>query len=166
MSAQAIGTRLPIGFAGAISHGSDTVVTNRKSTDIIPFGGAVALNGDNSVSWIGDTGQASRFIGFAVRIVKQQTSMVADVGAYQVGELTDVLIRGTIVVPFKGQGTPQAGNPVYIRTAANPATPNAQIGDVEAQADGSNTTLLTNAVFRTGIVDNGLVEVVVTTRRV
>ena len=170
MSAQVVGKRLPLGSAGTVTQGSDTLVTNRISNDIIPFGSAVALNGDNTVAAFGATNIASNFVGFAVRIVKQQQAVFETVGAYSNGELADVLTRGVIAVNFKGQGTPQAGSPVFLRIAENELLPNAMIGDVEAQADvvgeDTNTIQITNAVFRTGIVTDGVVEVTVTERRV
>ena len=166
MSAQAIGKRLILGFAGSPTRSSDIVNINRVSTNEIPFGGAVMLNGDNTVSAFGATGTTANFLGIAVRIVKQQQAIFETVGSYRAGELTDVLVRGSIAVPFNGAGTPTAGGVVFVRTALNAAMPNARIGDIEAVADGTNTVPLTNARFTTGIVDNSLVEITVTERRI
>jgi hypothetical protein len=166
MSAQAIGKRMVIGFPGSFTRSSDTVVVNRVSASEIPFGGAVKLNGDNTVAAFDATGTVDNFVGVAVRIVKQQQSIFEKVGSYRNGELSDVLVRGSIAVSFAGTGTPTAGGPVYVRITLNSALPNAKIGDIEAAGDGVNSVKLTNARFTTGIVDNELVEITVTERRI
>jgi hypothetical protein len=64
-----------------------------------------------------------------------------------------------------GNGNPVAGAPVYIRLTANVAIPNAPAGGVEAAADGANTVLMPNAVFRTGYLDaNGVAEITILRR--
>ena len=167
MSAQAIGIRLQLGYAGSITRSSDAIVQNRISASDLPFGAPVFLNPDNTVQLFGAGGADARFMGFAVRIVKQQQAIFETVGGYVAGELTDVLVRGSLAVPFKGQGTPTAGGSVYVRTALNAAIPDAAIGDVEAVADGANTVLISNASFTTGLVDgSGVIEVTVRERRI
>jgi hypothetical protein len=56
------------------------------------------------------------------------------VGSYAQGTMGEVLVRSSITVAVAA-GTPQAGNPVYIRTVANAATPNTAVGDFEAAAE-------------------------------
>jgi len=167
MSAQAIGIRLQLGYAGSITRSSDVVIQNRISAGELSFGAPVFLNPDNTVQLFGAGADNARFLGFAVRIVKQQQATFESVGGYRAGELTDVLVRGSLAVPFKGTGTPTAGGTVYIRTTLNPAFPDAAIGDVEAVADGTNTVALTNASFTTGITDSsGVIEATVNERRI
>jgi len=166
MSAGVVGIRLQLGYPGSLTRSSDAVIQNRVASGVIPFGGGVLINPDNTVSAFGDGGGDARFIGFAVRIVKQQMAVLESVGSYRDTELTDILTRGSIAVSFRGTGTPTAAGSLYIRTALNAAFLNAQIGDVEAVADGTNNVLISNARFTTGIVQDGLVEVTVTERRI
>ena len=163
---QAIGIRLKLGYAGSMTRSSDFIVQNRINSEAMPFGSGVMINPDNTVSAFGANGDENRFLGFAVRIVKQQQAIFENTGAYHKGELTDVMVRGSMAVPFRGTGTPTAAGAVFIRTARNPAFPNAQIGDVEAAPDGANTVRIPRASFATGIVEGGLVEVTVTERRI
>jgi len=167
MPGQVIGKRLQLGIAGSITRSSDIVVVNRVSKGNILFGTPVILNTDNTVSAFDATGTSANFLGIAVRIVKQQTDMFETVGSYHDEELTDILVRGSIAVPFKGQGTPTAGGAVFVRIATNATLLDAQIGDIEAVADGTNTVQLTNARFTTGTTDSsGVIEVTVTERRI
>jgi len=167
MPGQVIGKRLQQGYPGSPTRSSDIVVLNRVCVGELPFGAPVFLNPDNTVKQFGSDGADARFMGFAVRIVKEQQSIFETVGGYRDGELADVLTRGSISVPFKGTGTPTAGGSVYIRIAANASLPSAEIGDVEAAADGTNTVLISNARFTTGQTDDhGIIEVTVTERRV
>ena len=168
MPGRAIGIKLNLGYPGSVtrSGGGDPVIASRVSAGEIPFGAPVYLNADNSVVLFGAGSTAARFMGFAVRIVKQPQSVFETVGGYRDGELSDVLTRGAVCVAFNGVGTPTAGGSVYVRTALNSTFPNSQIGDVEAAADGTNTVLLTNATFTTGEVVDGVVEVTVNERRV
>ena len=166
-SAGVIGKRLTLGFPGSPTRSSDIVIVNRVSAGEIPFGSPVFLNPDNTVVLFGAGAADARFLGFAVRIVKQQQAIFESVGSYHAGELTDVLTRGSIAVPFKSAGTPTAGGTVYVRVAANAPFPDAQIGDVEAAADGVNTVELSGVRFTTGETDtSGVIEVTVTERRV
>ena len=160
---QAIGKRLQLGYAGSLTRSGDAIVVNRVSAGTVPFGGGLFITPDNRLA---PTGAEPSFVGFAKRIVKQQQSIHEAAGSYNEGELMDVLVRGSIAVPWGGAGTPTAGGSLYIRTAPNASMPNAKIGDVEAAADGTNTILIGNARFTTGIVEYGLVEVTVTERRI
>ena len=166
MPGQTIGTRLKLGYAGSITQSSDVVVQNRVCAGEIPFGAPVSIMPDDRFMFFGPEVEVDRFVGFAVRIVKQQQAIIESEGFYRDGELTDVLTRGSIAVIFKGTGAPTAGGAVYIRRSLNPAFPNAAIGDVEAAADGANNVLLPNVRFATGITDgSGVIEVTVTERR-
>ena len=161
MAGLAIGKRLPLGFAGAISQGSDIVAVNRACTEAIAFGGAVSLASDNTVSNT-QPSNLSGFIGFALRVAtaKSQTQ------DYMAGDLVDIVTRGAVCVPFTGNTTPNAGDPVFLRVSSGGfGHSNAQMGSVTAEG-GSGTIQLPNAVFRTGIVDDGLVEILLTHRRI
>jgi len=91
------------------------------------------------------------------------------VGTYAPGQMCEALERGSITVPCMN-GSPLAGGPVYIRTAANAALPGTFIGGFEAAADGTNSVILgaTNdpwIVFRIGGVDaNGMAEITIKSR--
>ena len=167
MPGRTIGTAMQLGYPGSDSRSSDSVKVNRISGGDIPFGAAVVLNSDNSVAAFGATNTDANFLGIAVRTVKQQTDVFEPAGGYKNGDPTDVMVRGSVIVAFKGQGTPTAGGNVFIRIAANALLPTAAIGDIEAQADGTNTLQLTNLRFTTGRTDaSGVVEISVLTRRI
>lgn len=167
MPGQVIGKSLNMGYPGSDSHSSDTVKINRFSKGKIPFGAAVALNGDNTVSAFGADNTQEQFLGIAVREVKQQTDIYQPAGAYNNNEPTDVLVRGSVIVAFNGVGKPTAGGKVYIRIAKNSSIQGAEIGDIEAEADGDNTLLLPNIRFTTGRTDaSEVVEVTVLERQI
>jgi hypothetical protein len=155
-----------MGYAGSMTRSSDAVVVNRVNVGGLVFGAAVQLNPDNTVSALNESSTDERFLGFAVRIVKQQQDIHETLGNYRDGELTDVMVRGSMAVHFRGAGAPTAGGAVYIRTALNPALPGAQVGDVESAPDGANSIQVTNARFTTGSASDGLVEVTITERSV
>jgi len=158
---------MQLGYPGSDSRSSDSVKVNRISAGDIPFGAAVALNPDNSVIAFGDGHTDVNFLGIAVRTVKQQTDVFEPAGGYKNGDPTDVMVRGSVIVAFKGKGTPTAGGSVYIRVTADPLLPIAAIGDIEAEADGTNTVQLENLRFTTGRTDaSGTVEVSVLSRRI
>jgi len=167
MPASVIGKSLQLGYPGSDTRSSDQIKVNRLATGNIVFGVPVVLNGDNTVSTFGASNTAAQFLGIASRIVKQQTDIFNPMGGYRDKDPADVLVRGSVAVVFKGQGTPTAGGAVYIRIAANALIPEAAIGDIEAQADGTNTLLLDNLRFTTGQTDaSGVIEVTVLERRI
>jgi hypothetical protein len=167
MPGQVIGKALNMGYPGTPSRSSDNVIVNRISEGKIVFGAAVALNPDNTVSAFGTDNTEDQFVGIARRVVKQQTDVWEPAGAYLDKEAADILTRGDIIVRFKNVGVPTAGGAVYIRVEENPLLPDAEIGDIEAEADGTNTLLLNNVRFTTGRTDEtGVIEITVLTRRI
>jgi len=85
-------------------------------------------------------------------------------GAYVPGSVCDALVQGTINVQVNN-GTPTADGSVYIRVAANALLPNTVIGGIEAVVDpntSSNTILITNLRFKTGVIgSDGTAQVTV-----
>ena len=178
MGAFSIGLQLNQGFPGDITRpGTDTFARQVRTTDANgpAFGNATVLNPDNTYSDLGafiaagGTFTAPLFAGIALRIVKSSLSFQAANGqftqagvlAYVPGDMADVINRGTGAVVVQN-GTPTAGGPVYVRTAASGQL---AIGGFEANVAGAapeGTVKLTNAFFTTGIVDaNGVTEVTI-----
>ena len=146
----------------------------------IPFGGTVILIPDSTggtyqkvadfITLGGSFTTGAQFGGVAVREVKTNlagypyTPGVGNVNYYAPGSMAEVILRGSVTVLIT-VGTPQAGNPVYIRIALNGAIPAGVVGDLEAAADGGNTVELTGVVFRTGVQDaNGVTEITIQNR--
>jgi hypothetical protein len=69
------------------------------------------------------------------------SSTVPAVGYYSAGASAEVLVRSSITVNVNGNGTPQAGNPVYVRTVANSSIGGTSVGDFEAAADSATTAI-------------------------
>ena len=185
-------TGLNIGFVGEVSRTADPpVIAARQASPSnllnIMFGDPVVLLGDatgglwQSVADFiigagtpsapsGGAFTASLFAGVAVREVKTQlgypiTPGAASIGFYRPGEMTEALERGSMTVLFHVTTGAISGGPVYVRILLNGAIPAGVIGGFESQADGSNTVLLTNVVFRTGVVDaNNVAEITVLNR--
>ena len=68
------------------------------------------------------------------------SSITPATGYFPAGAEADVLLRGSVTVAITA-GTPQANNPVYIRTVANAATLNTAVGDFEATDEVSTSTI-------------------------
>lgn len=169
-----------------------------KTTDTasINFGDVVVLNADatggtfsQAIGFIANGGtfamlgagatKPAVFAGFAARQVKSQETISTfggastannQLGSFAPGVLADVLVRGSIMVSsykaFSSNALPTAGGAVFFRTVTNGA--GTAVGDLNTQADGSNTVQLTNCFWTTGVVDatNGTIEVTVTTRNI
>jgi hypothetical protein len=172
MPGTVIGKQMNLGYAGSISRLADAIVDNRilqsilisnvESQPGVAFGEPVILNANNSYTRFGATGTMANLSGIAVREVKQSSDYFGGTGAYNPGDATDVLVRGSITV-FCNNGTPTAGGAVYIRTAANVSFPLGVVGQFEAAADGTNTLLITNMRWTTGQLDaNKIAEVTIT----
>lgn len=173
MPGAVVGKQMNLGYAGSISRLADAIVDNRilksvlsagvETMAAVAFGEPVVLNSDNSYSRFGATGTMATLAGIAVREVKQSTDYFGGTGAYNPGDATDVLVRGSMTV-FCNNGTPTAGGAVYIRIAANATIPLGVIGQFEAAADGTNTLLISNMKWTTGQLDaNKIAEVTITT---
>ena len=64
----------------------------------------------------------------------------AVLGSYAAGEMSEALVRSSVTVAVT-TGTPQAGNPVYVRTVANANLAGTSVGDFEAADDASTTSV-------------------------
>lgn len=170
MPGSVVGLSLNYGFAGNVSRQSYAEIENRPvksdSADI-PFGAGVILNTDNTYTLAGATTTAANFAGVAVAEIKQlttyPTSSADTGGVYKANQPCDVLRRGIVNVKV-GRGTPTAGGDVYLRTVANGAFPDSEVGDFEAASDSTNSVKLTNCSWNTGKVDaNGIAELKIKT---
>ena len=142
-----IGTTLKRGFPGSYAAMPDDVVRARpvaKTSAIIPFGSAVALNTDGTYSLFGASDTMAKLAGIALRTVKQTENYTNQSQVeYKPGQDADVLLRGEVSV-LCTVGTPTAGGKVFLRTAANASVPAGVVGGLETAADSTNTVELTN----------------------
>lgn len=158
MPGQVIGTSMNAGFPGSFARNGDCVIFPRPvKTAAIPFGSGVILNTDNTVSKFGAACAFANFVGVAAREVKTMTAAYypqPTIGQYEVGEICDVIERGSVSVVCN-VGTPVAGGAVYIRITANGAIPPGVVGGFEYRADddSGNCILITNAKWTTGFMD-------------
>lgn len=91
---------------------------------------------------------------------------MSSAGVYNPGDAADILIRGNMTVKCNA-GTPTAGGAVYVRVAENVSIPSGVVGEVEAEADGTNTVLLDGIKFTTGKLDgNGITEISILNRKI
>lgn len=178
-------TGLNVGFPGTVSREGDRVIVARQvntaAAKTLSFGEAAVLVSDSTGgTWrsVADyiaaaaanvANVAAQFAGIAVREVKTMLTFPGTVtpgtlqtGYYGAGEMAEVLERGNMSVVV-ANGTPAAGNPVYVRIVANSSTAGTVVGDLEAAAEtvsttgtaASGTTLA--VASPTGIVANQLV---------
>ena len=138
MPGTAIGKSLALGYAGKVSRNPMNKIDSKfvksilngsgvETLAVVPFGAALVLNTDNTVSLFGQTGAgvktaaAAAFAGIAVAEVKQ--AMTYGYGAnsgggqYEPAMPCDRLVQGTATV-ICTEGTPTAGGAVYIVTVA------------------------------------------------
>lgn len=162
MPGSAIGTQMLIGFPGTYARSGDCVISAKTAKTTAPsFGDPVILNTDNTVTKGGATLAMTNFLGVAVREVKTPSAWPpsSSVGAYAVGDLVDVIERGSVAVVCN-VGTPTSGGKVYVRVTANGGVPAGVVGGFEASADGGNTVEITNAKWTTGSMDaNNVAEI-------
>lgn len=159
MPGSTIGLSLGLGFAGTVGRTPDIIIKNKpvaSNSDEIPFGHAVVLNTDNTVSKAGASATAALFAGVAVAEVKQNNTYNSNngeaAGEYAPDQPCDYLSRGTIIVKVR-RGTPTSGGKVYLRTTLNTAYPASEIGDFDATNDSGKVVELTNCCWETGVVD-------------
>ena len=182
MPGTAIGMDLALGYVGKVSRNPLNKINSRFVKSIkngsgvetqspVPFGAAVVVNTDNSVSVWGSSGTGvsastlANFGGIAVAEVQQSLtygigSNVGGNGQYLPGGNVpcDVLQVGGCTV-FITEGTPTANGSVYIVTVAGTTSP---VGSIVATSTpaGGTAIQLTNARFATGKVDaNGITEI-------
>ncbi len=114
-------SRFTNGFPGAVSRNKDDVVVALKNVGqtSIRFGDPVFLY--NTVTpggvrgFIAGTTTENDFVGFAVRVPDKTPELAGgDAGEFRPGDVADVLVRGSTVVPC-GSSSAKIGSPVYIR---------------------------------------------------
>ena len=162
-----------IGWPGAISRSVDDIVVSLKNADEnpIPFGTPVFLsdNGEGVVGFILNGDQTfDRFVGFAVRSAGKtpdtyptaqdmRTGANYEAGAWNPGEVIEVLVRGCIAV--KTTAGFSAGDAAYLRKSDGLLVPNA--------GSAGTTLLLENVKIRRPQEGSApCSEVLVTTRNI
>lgn len=164
MPGSVIGKRLNYGYEGNVSRSIDAIITNKLSSGAIPFGHAVVLNEDDTISAFGEDHTADDFVGIAVREVKDAIDYQTSASGYLDKERTDILNRGYMTVKIN-HGTPKANGKVFIRIKENVAIPNGVIGGFEAEEDGLNTIELPGVRFVSTDVDaNKIAEITILSR--
>jgi hypothetical protein len=177
---------LYLGFVGNISNEGYSLRTARqvKSTDTnsIAFGETLVLNSDNTYSSVKQfiaTSGAAAFtatvpIGIAasnVNInptynVQGTNNVLTPSGSYLPASICDALVQGTINV-YCANGTPTAGGAVYVRKILNGAIPNGVVGGLEAVADGTNSIVYANLLWKTGFIEtDGTAQVTILARQI
>jgi hypothetical protein len=164
MPGKVIGKSLNNGFVGSFARTPDSIIATRpnKSTSNILFGTVLVNDGTGGVKPADGTFTAAKFVGIAGRETKSALSYQNQDGGgeYQPNEAVSVVQRGSISALCK-QGVPIVGGTVYVRTVADTGK---AIGDLEAAADGDNSTALTNAQWGGEKDANGVCELVLLTR--
>lgn len=171
-----IGKTVQLNFAGDRTRAGDEVISSRALEIIgddqrtLVFGRPVQLNSTNTISPLSAnvaTPDLTNFKGFAVRVVKQQTSFSETINFYNDKDFVSYIERGSISVILE-EGTPQANGAVYLKKITNAETGEMYWG-ISATATGN--TLLPNVKFTTGEVtvdyftNKNLVEIVLLTRQ-
>ena len=183
MSGTVIGKSLNLGYAGKVSRNPRNLIGSRfvksildgggaETLPAIPFGFAVVLNTDNTLSKFGASGSgvsaalAANFGGIAVAEVKQVMTYGyganVSTGQYEPLVPCDVLEIGTATVYCKEE-TPTAGGLVYIMTEVGT---NAAVGEFVATSTpagiGATAVQLPNARWTTGKQDaSGICELTI-----
>lgn len=146
---------LQLNFAGDRVRSGDEVISSRAFKQLagennqLFFGRPVQINTDNTLSPLSTTGATptvTNFKGFAVRVVKQQTSYSESINFYNPEDFVSFLERGTISVVLE-EGTPTANGLVYLKKITNGSD---VYWGISATATGN--TLLPNVKFTTGNV--------------
>ena len=165
LNPQVIGETLTAGFAGSYARQPDMIVNTRPAggSAAIPFGAPLKYDG-TAVVQMGASDTADKFVGVAGREIKSSLTYLEQTpGEYAPGDPVSVFQRGSIQV-FCQRGTPALGDPVYVRTVANPSYSRAVVGGFEAEADSTNTEELTNCQWGGAPDANGIAELVILTR--
>ena len=155
------------GSPGAVSRSVDDIIISVRNAGSgeIPFGAPVFLAAGGAVPFdVQEPQEFTTFLGFAVRVADKTPDAYPagqfsgqPVGAWQPGDLMEVLVRGGIAVPFVTGGS--RGGSVYIRKSDGKVTP-------AAGTEGS-TVLLENVRIRnTKDAAGGCGEVIVNRRNI
>ena len=156
-----VSSGFPHGWAGASSRAVDDIVEAyaNVSGTAIPFGSPVFQDSERTgVTGIQAGAGTETFLGFAVRSPAKTPNVYGTEdensrGAYEAGEMVDVLTRGSIVLEAAGSGI-LPGKQVYINLDTGKAV----------SASSSSTLMIPGCRFRTGRDANGMAEVVLVTR--
>ena len=137
-----------IGSPGAVSRSVDEVVISVKNASEaeIPFGAPVFLSGSGAAPFSVSAPQDfSSFLGFAVRVADKTPDVYPSgqfgenpEGAWQPGDVVEVLVRGGIAVKTGATGPP--GGKIDIRKSDGKLTPEA--------GESGTTVLLENVRIR------------------
>lgn len=183
MSGAVIGKSLNLGWAGKVSRNPMNKISSNfvksildgngaETLSVIPFGFAVVLNTDNTVSKFGQSGSgvtaaaAAAFAGVAVAEVKQGMTYSygenASSASYEPAAACDRIVAGTVNVYCK-EGTVTAGGKVYIMTVAGD---NAAVGEFVATStpagSGATAVELPNCKWTTNKQDaSGITEMTI-----
>lgn len=165
MPGKVIGIAMNVGYPGTQSRQADAIIQNRVANGVIAFGAPVKLLDTNKWEAIGAGDAADDVAGIAVREVVQANTYDPQSNPDYVANMPcDVMVRGNCTVKCQ-RGMPKAGGTVYVRIATNSTYPDAVVGGIEALADTTNTIVVTNMEFTTGVMDsNGNVEITIKTR--
>lgn len=183
MSGAVIGKSLSLGWAGKVSRNPMNKIGSKfvksildgsgaETLSAIPFGFAVVLNVDNTISKFGQAGAgvtaaaAAAFAGIAVAEVKQGMTYAVganvSAGSYEPNAMCDRLEVGTATV-FCKEGTPTAGGKVYIMTVAGSAAAVGEFVATDSPAGAGATAVeLPNCKWTTGKQDTtGITELTI-----
>ena len=160
----AIGKSLLKGFFGNVSRSIDAIIEasqNKESSAAIEFGAPVILSSDGTgvKNWT-NASTADDFAGIAVREVKTENTYGSNAANYAVGDIVDVLKRGSVIIKCTKDSTathdPVKGASVYIRKAT---------GVFVAYSESSDTVELSNVVWaQNGCDANGAAEITILKR--
>ena len=155
MAGQVIGKALNYGFPGTVSRASDSVIMSFPVTEgKINFGDAVAFDAaTGSVKPVDGSTQSADIIGIAVREVRQPYAEGTDGWYYKVGDVCNVIVRGSVVVEVADDTGIAARGKVYAVAG----------GGISAAASGN--VQIANTIFSTGKIDgNDVAEITILER--
>ena len=159
-----IGKSLNYGFAGSFARTPDCITVTRPNTSgaNIRLGTVLVYDATGGVIPADGTFSAAKFVGIAARETKTMLEYLDQNSGAEFPPLDAVSVfqRGSISVICKA-GTPTVGGAVYVRVTAGAG---ADIGNLEAAADGANNILLTNAQWGGGKDANDVSELVLLSR--
>lgn len=164
MPGHVIGASMGRGFPGTISRSIDAIVEPHQNVGAaaIEFGTPVSLKSDGTgvLPWA-NAMTADNFTGVAVREVKTEATYGTGDAKYGVGELVDVLVRGSITVKCTMDATattePVKGAKVYIRKAT---------GVFVAASESTATVELSGVIWaQNGVDADGAAEITILERK-
>ena len=169
MPGKVIGTTFNNGFPGHYAEQPDMLIKTfpNAGDKTIPFGAPVfsVAGGVAAAGTAGLAPTAALFKGIAAAQVKSALSYPdQSVGEYTTEQAMPVFERGAVSVYVSNAvvNAPAIDENVYVRISAG--TPTTPVGGIEAEADGTNTIQITNAVFGSAADVNGVAEIVLKTR--